>query len=74
MINGEKLFDQPKKDYKVTYENIRKITSGQGDDYTTDCLLDYPYFKDSYKMIAIDLSKQKPLDADRRVIQQINFT
>ena len=74
MINGEKLFDQPKRDYKVTYENIRKITSGQGDDYTTDCLLDYPYFKDSYKMIAIDLSKQKPLDADRRVIQQINFT
>ena len=57
MINGEKLFDQPIKDSKVIYENIRKIATGQGDDYTTDCLLDYPYFKDSYKMIAVDLSK-----------------
>ena len=57
MINGEKLFDQPIKDSKVIYENIRKIATGQGDDCTTDCLLDYPYFKDSYKMIAVDLSK-----------------
>ena len=40
-----------------TYENIRKIATGKGDDYTTGCLLDYPYFKDNYKMIAIDLSK-----------------
>ena len=45
-----------------------------GDDYTTGCLLDYPYFKDHYKMIAIDLSKQQALDADPRAIQQINFT
>ena len=57
-----------------TYENIRKIATGQGDDYTTDCLLDYPYFKDSYKMIAVDLSKQQALDADPRANQQINFT
>ena len=57
-----------------TYENIRKIDAGQGDDYTTDCLLDYPYFKDHYKIIAIDLSKQQALDADPRAIQQINFT
>ena len=57
-----------------TYENIRKITTGQGDDYTTGCLLDYPYFKNHYKMIAIDLSKQQALDADPRAIQQINFT
>ena len=42
--------------------------------YTTCCLLDYPYFKDNYKMIAIDLSKQQALDADSRKIQQINFT
>ena len=56
-----------------TYENIRKIPTGQGDDYTTGCLLDY-YFKDYYKMIAIDLSKQQSLDADLRAIQQINFT
>ena len=59
---------------KVTYENIRKIATGQRDDYTTCCLLDYSYFKDSYKMIAIDLSKQQALDADHRGIQQNNFT
>ena len=74
VINGENVFDQPIKNNKVTYENIRKIATGQGDDYTTGCLLDYPYFKDSYKMIATDLSKQQALDADPRAIQQINFT
>ena len=74
MINGENVFDQPIKNNKVTYESIRKIATGQGDDYTTGCLLDYPYFKDFYKMIAVDLSKQKALDATPRAIQQINFT
>ena len=73
MINGENFFDQPIKDKKITYENIRKIATGRGDDYTTGCLLDYPYFKNSYKVIAIDLNKQA-LDADPRAIQQINFT
>ena len=58
MINRENFFDQPIKN-KVTYENIRKIATGQGDDYTTGCLLDYPYFMDTYKMIAVDLSKQQ---------------
>ena len=57
-INGENFFDQPIKNNKVTYENIRKIATGQGDDYTTGCLLDYSYFMDTYKMIAVDLSKQ----------------
>ena len=74
MINGEKFFDQPIKNNKVTYENIRKIVTGQGDDYTTDCSLDYPYFMDTCKMIAVDLSKQKALDADPKPIQRINFT
>ena len=74
MINGENFFDQPIKNNKVTYENIRKIATGQGGDYTTGCLLDYPYFKDTYKMIAIGLSKQQALDVDPRTIQQINFT
>ena len=54
--------DQPLKENKVTYENIRKIATGQG--YTNGCLLDYPYFKDSYKMIALDLSKQQALDVN----------
>ena len=71
---GENFFDQPIKNNKVTYDNIRKIATGQGDDYTTGCLLDYQYFKDTYKMIAVDLSKQQALDADPRAIQQINFT
>ena len=74
MINGENFFDQPIKNNKLTYENIRKIATGQGDDYTTGCLLDYSYFANTYKMIAIDLSKQQALDADPRAIQQINFT
>ena len=74
MINGENFFDQPIKNNKVTYENIRKIATGQGDDYATGCLVDYSYFADTYKMIAVDLSKQQALDADPRAIQQINFT
>ena len=74
VINSENFFDQPIKNNKITYDNIRKIATGQGDDYTTGCLLDYPYFKDTYKIIAVDLSKQQVLDADPRPIQQINFT
>ena len=72
-INGENFFDQPIKNKKITYDNIRKIATGYGDDYTTGCLLDYPYFE-TYKMIAVDLSKQKALDFDPKAIQQINFT
>ena len=74
MINGENFFDQPIKNNKVTYESIKKIATGQGDDYTTCCLLDYSYFADTYKMIAVDLSKQQALDADPRAVEQINCT
>ena len=74
VINGVNFFDQPIKNNKVTYENIRKISLGQGDDFTTGCLLNYQYINDTYKMIVIDLSKQQALDADPRAIQQINFT
>ena len=74
VINGENFFDQPIKNNKITYDNISKIATGQGDYYTTGCLLDYPYFANTYKMIAVDLSKQQALDADPRAIQQINFT
>ena len=56
------------------YEEVRKISTGQGDDYTTGCLLDYVYFKDDFRLIAADLSKQKALDADPKAIQQIIFT
>ena len=74
MIDGKNFFDQPIKNDKTTYENIRKIATGQRDDYTTGCLVDYAYFNDYYKMIAIDLSKQQALDADPKAIQQISFT
>ena len=74
IINGEDFFDQPIKNNKVTYENIRKIATDQGDDHTTGFLLDYPYFKDGYKMISVDLSKQQALDADPTANQEINFT
>ena len=55
------------------YNKIRKTATGQEDDYTTGYLLDYQYFKDHYQLIAVDLSKQKELDADSRAIQQIEF-
>ena len=65
-IDGKNNFDQPINNAPKTYENIRKTATGQEDDY--------PYFKENYKMIAIDLSKQQALDADPRAIQQINFS
>ena len=74
MIDGKNLFHQEIKDNKVTYENIKKITTGEGDDYTTGCLLGYPYFKDNYKMAAVNLSKQNDLDGNPRKNQQNNFT
>ena len=74
MIDGKNIFDQPINSMTKTYENIRKIATGQGDDYTTGCLLNYSYFKENYKIIGIVLSKQQTLDSDPRAIQQINFT
>ena len=74
MIDGKNFLDQPINSKFKTYESIRKIATGNGDDYSTGSLLDYPYFKENYKMIAINLSKQKPFDADPRAIQQINLT
>ena len=56
-----------------TYENIRRIATDHGDHYTTGVLLDYSYFKENYKLIAIYLSKQQALDVDPRAIQQTNF-
>ena len=74
MIDGENFFDRPVKTNLRTYDSIRKIATGQRDDYTTGCLLDYNYFNEYHKMIAIDLSKQQTLDADQKGLQQINFT
>ena len=74
MIDVKNFFDQPINSNLKTYENIRRIATGQGDDYTAGCLLDYSYFNENYKIIAIDLIKQQALDAYPRAIQQINPT
>ena len=55
------------------YDEVRKVSAGHGDGYTTGSLLDYAYFKDNYRLIAVDLSKQKALDAEPTAIQQIVF-
>ena len=69
VIDGRNFFDQPRKNGQITYDNIRKIAADQGDDYTTRCLLDYPYFTKYHKLIAIDLSKPQKLDADPKAVQ-----
>ena len=74
MIDRQNFFDQPIKNNSRTYDNIWKIATAQGDDYTTVFLLDYNYFNIYHKMIAIDLSKQQAIDADPKATQQNNFT
>ena len=73
-IDGRNFYDQSINDLIKQYDEIRKISTGQGDDYTTGCLLDFAYFEKNYRLIAADLSKQKALDADPKAIQQIIFT
>ena len=70
IINGKKNYEQP-SDWDIKwYEEIRKLTTGQGEDYTTGRLLDYDYIKNHYRLIAVNLSKQKELDADPKAIKQ----
>ena len=57
LIDGRNFYDQPINDQIKKYDEIRKIATGKGDDYTTGCLLDYQYFKDHYQLIAVDLLK-----------------
>ena len=73
LIDGRNFYDQPINDQIKKYDEIRKISTGKGDDYTTGCLIDYQFFKGHYQLIAVDLSKQKELNADPRAIQQIEF-
>ena len=68
------VFDQLVKNYIRIHDNIQKIMIGQGEDYITGCLLDYLFFKEYYKMIAIDLRKQQAVDVDPKAIEQINFS
>ena len=72
MINAKHFFNQPVKNNLKAYDNVKKNLTGQGDDYTTEYLIDYNYFNKYYRMIAIDLNKA--IDAGPKAIQQINFT
>ena len=73
-IDGRNFYDQPMNDLIKQYDEVRKVSTGQGDDYKTGCLLNFAYFERNYRLIAADLSKQKALDADSRAIQRIIFT
>ena len=73
-IDGRSFYDQSINELIIQYDEIRKISTGQSDDYTAGCLLDFAYLEKKYELIAADLSKQKALDADSTAIQQINFT
>ena len=67
-VNGRNFYDQPINDLIKQYDEVRKISTRKGDDYTTGCLLGFVYFKRNYRLITADLSKQKVLDANSRVI------
>ena len=73
LIDGRNFYNQRINDSIRKYDEIRKIATGKGDNYATGCLLDYDYFKTNYQLNAVDLSKQRELDADPRAIQQIQF-
>ena len=67
-IDRRNFYDQPINDLIKQDDEVRKISAGQDDDYTTGCLLDFAYFKNNCRLIAADLSQQKVLDADSRAI------
>ena len=68
IINGKNFYDQPIDSDVKQHEEIKKLTTAQGEDYTTGCLLNYEYVKKHYKLIAVHLSRQKELDADPKAI------
>ena len=73
IIDGRHFCDNPIESDIEKYRELKKVMIGKGEDYTTGSLVDYNYFKEHYKLVAVDLSKQKELDADPRAIQQIEF-
>ena len=73
IIDGRNFYDNPIQSDIEKYGELKKVMVGKGENYTTGSLLDYDYFKKPYKLVAVDLSKQKELDADPRVIQQTEF-
>ena len=73
IIDGRNFYDNPIESNIERYRELKKVMIGKGEDYTTGSLLDFNYFDKHYKLVAVDLSKQKELDADPRAIQQIKF-
>ena len=73
IINTKNFYDEASDSNIKQYNEIRKLTKGQGEDYTTGCLLDYDYIKNRYKLTAADLSRLKALDANRKAIHLIEF-
>ena len=73
LINGLNFYDQPISDERRKYDELRKVCTGNGDDYTTGSLFDYKFFKNHCNIVACSFSRQKELDADPRAIQQIEF-
>ena len=72
-MDGRNFYDNPIESDIEKYRELKTVMIGKGEDYTTGSLLDYDYFKNNYKLVAVDFSKQKELDADPRAIQQIEF-
>ena len=73
IIDGRNFYDNPIESDIDKYRELEKVMIGKGEDYTTGSLLDFNYFDKHYKLVAVDLSKQKELYADPRTIQQIEF-
>ena len=73
IIDGRNFYDNPIESDIEKYRELKKVMIGKGEDYTTSSLLDFNYFDKQYKLVAVDLSKQKELDANQRAIQQIEF-
>ena len=73
IIDGRNFYDNPIESDIEKYRELKKVMIGKGEDYTTGSLLDFNYFDKHYKLVTVDLSKQKELDADPRAIQQIEF-
>ena len=73
IIDGRNFYDNPIESDIEKYRELKKVMIGKGEGYTTGSLLDFDYFKKHYKLVAVDLSKQKELDAYQRAIQQIEL-
>ena len=73
LTDGRNFYDQPINDLVKQYDEVRKVSTGHGDDCTTGCLLDYVYLKDNYRLVAVDLTKQKASDADPREFNKQYF-